>query len=95
MLETRQRAPTVRRVFTYRQINEASNQLAHHFLERGCSVGDVVMIYAYRGCVLLFFFLGVLRGFHVVVFIFVIFIFGVLVVFFIICLQVMLACSRP
>jgi L-aminoadipate-semialdehyde dehydrogenase len=38
------------RVFTYRQINEASNQLAHHFLDHGCQVGDVAMIYAYRGC---------------------------------------------
>ena len=37
------------RVFTYKQINETSNQLAHHFVANGCQVGDVVMIYAYRG----------------------------------------------
>ncbi len=37
------------RVFTYKQINEASNQLAHHFLAKGCERGDVVVIYAYRG----------------------------------------------
>lgn len=40
------------RSFTYRQIHEASNLLAHHFLSHGCKVGDVVMIYAYRGLVL-------------------------------------------
>jgi L-aminoadipate-semialdehyde dehydrogenase len=43
---------TAERTFTYRQINESSNQLAHHFLAHGCEVGDVVMIYAYRGSVL-------------------------------------------
>ena len=37
------------RVFTYRQINESSNQLAQFFLARGCELGDVVSIYAYRG----------------------------------------------
>lgn len=41
------------RTFTYRQINESSNQLANHFLTNGCEVGDVVMIYAYRGSVFL------------------------------------------
>lgn len=40
------------RSFTYRQIHEASNLLAQHFLSHGCNVGDVVMIYAYRGLVL-------------------------------------------
>jgi acyl-CoA synthetase (AMP-forming)/AMP-acid ligase II len=43
---------TPQRLFTYRQINEGSNQLAHHLLAYGCEVGDVVMIYAYRGFVL-------------------------------------------
>jgi len=43
---------TAQRTFTYRQINESSNQLAHHFLAHGCEVGDVAMIYAYRGSVL-------------------------------------------
>ena len=41
------------RIFTYRQINESSNQLANDFLAHGCEIGDVVMIYAYRGSVLL------------------------------------------
>jgi L-2-aminoadipate reductase len=40
------------RSFTYRQINESANQLAHHFLGHGCEVGDVVMIYAHRGLVI-------------------------------------------
>ena len=44
------------RTFTYRQINESANLLAHHFLSHGCNVGDVVMIYAYRGLVLPIFF---------------------------------------
>lgn len=39
------------RVFTYRQINEAANLLAHHLLAHGCAVGDVAMIYAFRGFV--------------------------------------------
>lgn len=37
------------RVFTYRDINESSTQLAHHFIAHGAQVGDVVAIYAYRG----------------------------------------------
>jgi L-aminoadipate-semialdehyde dehydrogenase len=50
VIETRsQRTP--QRVFTYRQISEAANQLAHHLVDNGCQIGDVVMIYAYRGCV--------------------------------------------
>lgn len=37
------------RVFTYKQINEASNVVAHHLIAQGIKHGDVVMIYAYRG----------------------------------------------
>lgn len=37
------------RIFSYRQINEASNQLAHYLVANGCQLGDVVMIYAHRG----------------------------------------------
>jgi len=40
---------TPERVFTYQQINESSNQLAHYLVDHGCQVGDVVMVYAYRG----------------------------------------------
>lgn len=37
------------RVFSYKQINETSNQLAHYLVANGCQLGDVVMIYAHRG----------------------------------------------
>jgi L-aminoadipate-semialdehyde dehydrogenase len=47
VIETNSKAPE--RTFTYGQINASSNQLAHYFLAHGCEVGDVVMIYAYRG----------------------------------------------
>jgi L-aminoadipate-semialdehyde dehydrogenase len=40
---------TPERVFSYRDINESSNQLAHYFLDHGCERGDVIVIYAYRG----------------------------------------------
>lgn len=36
------------RRFTYRQIYEASNLLAHYLHEAGVSNGDVVMIWAHR-----------------------------------------------
>lgn len=44
-----QSSKTPRRAFTYSQINETSNQVAHHLLENGVERGDVVMIYAHRG----------------------------------------------
>lgn len=50
VIETKSRQRP-QRTFTYRQINESSNQLARYFLENGCEVGDVVTIYAYRGFV--------------------------------------------
>ncbi|KAH8126810.1 L-2-aminoadipate reductase [Trichoderma asperellum] len=50
------------RSFTYRQIHEASNLLAQHFLSHGCSVGDVVMIYAYRGVELVVAYMGALKA---------------------------------
>lgn len=36
------------RTFTYRQIYEASNVLAHHLHDAGVTNGDVVMIWAHR-----------------------------------------------
>jgi L-aminoadipate-semialdehyde dehydrogenase len=36
------------RRFTYKQIYEASNILAHHLTEAGVTNGDVVMIWAHR-----------------------------------------------
>ncbi|KAI2607944.1 aminoadipate reductase [Hypoxylon sp. NC1633] len=50
------------RSFTYRQINESSNQLAHHFLAHGCDIGDIVMIYAYRGVDLVVAYMGALKA---------------------------------
>lgn len=44
-----QSSKTPRREFTYRQIDQASNQVAHHLLENGIERGDFVMIYAHRG----------------------------------------------
>ncbi|KAF8420109.1 hypothetical protein EV426DRAFT_719603 [Tirmania nivea] len=50
------------RVFTYQQIDEASNILAHHFVQKGVKVGDVVMVYAYRGVDLVVAVMGVLKA---------------------------------
>ncbi|KAG8406192.1 large subunit of alpha-aminoadipate reductase [Metarhizium acridum] len=61
VIETRSsRSPE--RVFTYRQINQASNQLAHHLIAHGCNVGDVVVIYAYRGVDLVVAYMGALKA---------------------------------
>ena len=51
-----------RREFSYRQINEASNILAHHLVIAGVSLGDVVMVYAYRGVDLVVAVMGVLKA---------------------------------
>ncbi|KAI4175263.1 MAG: hypothetical protein LQ343_001799 [Gyalolechia ehrenbergii] len=48
VVETRS-SKTRRREFTYQQINHASNQVAHHLLEKRVGRGNVVMIYAHRG----------------------------------------------
>lgn len=50
------------RVFTYRQINEASNAIAHHLISQGIKKGDVVMIYAYRGVDFVVAVMGVLKS---------------------------------
>ena len=51
-----------RREFSYRQINEASNILAHHLVAAGVHLGDVVMVYAYRGVDLVVAVMGVLKA---------------------------------
>ncbi|RUP35855.1 L-aminoadipate-semialdehyde dehydrogenase [Jimgerdemannia flammicorona] len=51
-----------RKVFTYRQIHEASNLVAHYLLENGVKREDVVMIYAYRGVDLVIAIMGVLKA---------------------------------
>ena len=50
------------RIFTYRQINEASNLLGHHLVQNGVARGDVVMVYAYRGVDLVVAVMGVLKA---------------------------------
>ncbi|KAG7801994.1 hypothetical protein KL944_003062 [Ogataea haglerorum] len=50
------------RVFTYRQIHEASNVVGHYLVKTGIKRGDVVMIYAYRGVDLMVAVMGVLKA---------------------------------
>ena len=50
------------RQFTYKQINEASNILAHHLVQAGLEIGDVVMIYSYRGVDLMVAVMGILKA---------------------------------
>ncbi|KAJ9609061.1 large subunit of alpha-aminoadipate reductase [Cladophialophora chaetospira] len=50
------------RKFTYRQIHEASNILAHHLVQSGLERGDVVMIYSYRGVDLVVAVMGTLKA---------------------------------
>ncbi|KAL8902042.1 MAG: hypothetical protein Q9207_004907 [Kuettlingeria erythrocarpa] len=57
-----QSSKSPRREFTYRRINEASNQVAHHLLENGVERGDFVMIYAHRGVDLVVAVFGVLKA---------------------------------
>ena len=53
---------TPQREFTYRQIDEASNVIAHYFLQHGIEKGEVVMIYAYRGVDLCIAIMAVLKA---------------------------------
>lgn len=50
------------RSFTYWQIHQASNVVAHRLLHDGIQRGDVVMIYAYRGVDLVVAVLGTLKA---------------------------------
>ncbi|KAJ8097382.1 hypothetical protein POJ06DRAFT_303633 [Lipomyces tetrasporus] len=50
------------RPFTYKQIDEASNILAHHLISKGISLGDVVTVYAFRGVDLVVSVMGVLKA---------------------------------
>jgi len=50
------------RQFTYQQINESSNILAHHLVQSGLERGDVVMIYSYRGVDLVVAVMGILKA---------------------------------
>jgi L-aminoadipate-semialdehyde dehydrogenase len=51
-----------RREFTYRQINEASNLLAHHLVQSGVQRGEVVMSYSHRGVDLVVTVMGILKA---------------------------------
>ena len=53
---------TLQREFTYWQIHQASNIVAHRLVQDGIQRGDVVMIYAYRGVDLVVAVLGTLKA---------------------------------
>lgn len=61
VVETASRT-TPQREFTYQQIHEASNVVAHHFLQHGIKRDEVIMIYAYRGVDLCIAILAVLKA---------------------------------
>jgi L-aminoadipate-semialdehyde dehydrogenase len=50
------------RVYTYRQIHESSNVLAHYLIAQGIAPGDVVMVYAHRGVDLVVAVMGTLKA---------------------------------
>ncbi|GMG22298.1 unnamed protein product [Ambrosiozyma monospora] len=50
------------RVFTYKQIDQASNIVGNYLVKTGIKRGDVVMIYAYRGVDLMVAVMGVLKA---------------------------------
>ncbi|KAK8854497.1 L-aminoadipate-semialdehyde dehydrogenase [Kwoniella newhampshirensis] len=51
-----------RRTFTYRQIDEASNVVAHALLKNGLERGEVVMVYAARSVEMLVCVMGILKA---------------------------------
>ncbi|GMK57641.1 hypothetical protein CspeluHIS016_0404750 [Cutaneotrichosporon spelunceum] len=51
-----------RRTFTYRQVDEASNVLAHSLLKNGLQRGEVVMVYAARSVELVVCVMGILKA---------------------------------
>ncbi|KAI1624220.1 L-aminoadipate-semialdehyde dehydrogenase [Exophiala viscosa] len=50
------------RTFTYQQIHHGSSVLAHHLLKSGLQLGEVVMIYSYRGVDLVVAVMGALKA---------------------------------
>lgn len=50
------------REFTYKQIHESSNILAHHLVQSGIQRGEVVMVYAHRGVDLVVAVMGILKA---------------------------------
>ena len=61
VVETKSASSSERR-FTYWQIHEASNILAHHLVGAGVERGDVVMIYSHRGVDLVVAVMGTLKA---------------------------------
>lgn len=53
---------TPRRDFTYGQIHQASNIVAHYLVQHGIHRGDVVMVYAHRGVDLVVAVMGTLKA---------------------------------
>ncbi|WVR09299.1 L-aminoadipate-semialdehyde dehydrogenase [Kwoniella sp. DSM 27419] len=51
-----------RRIFTYRQIDEASNVVAHTLLKSGLERGEVVMVYAARSVEMVVCVMGILKA---------------------------------
>jgi L-aminoadipate-semialdehyde dehydrogenase len=62
VVETAASANAPDRVFTYRNIHEASNVLAHYLIAQGVTRGDVVMVYAHRGVDLVVAVMGTLKA---------------------------------
>lgn len=62
VVETAVSENTPERAFTYRQIHESSNILAHYLLAHNVSRGDVVMVYAHRGVELVVAVMGILKA---------------------------------
>jgi L-2-aminoadipate reductase len=61
VVETRSGASLERR-FTYKQIHEASNVLAHYLVQSGVERGEVVMVYSHRGVDLVVAVMGILKA---------------------------------
>ncbi|CAR24217.1 L-aminoadipate-semialdehyde dehydrogenase [Lachancea thermotolerans CBS 6340] len=62
VVETPGNSGAASRVFTYQDINRASNVVAHYLVRTGVKRGDVVMIYSSRGVDLMVCVLGVLKA---------------------------------
>ena len=62
VVETASSAASPRREFTYRQIDQASNILAHHLVQAGIQRDEVVMSYSHRGVDLVVTVMGILKA---------------------------------
>lgn len=62
VIETSDLKGTNNRVFTYLQINESSNMIAHYLVSQGIQIGDIITIYSSRSVELLICVLGILKA---------------------------------